>query len=400
MPVTKLTGVVISGLKPSADGKRLDYFDTQHKGLCLRVGKRDKTWTYHYRFGGNQRSPSLGKFAPTRIDHIDRSAAIAAANEIDEQVTQGIDPKFNTRPVQAKPTVKNPNSFNKRADQFLSHYEKHVTSKTYKHAYSLLNSPHISTLTHTDVRKVTRIQLVKLLDDMDKTPSQANRLHSYLSVFFNWCWDHGHVNPSPMVRLHKRFKERSRTRYLDSDEIKALWNGCKTLGFPLGEWCLFTLATGQRPGECRNFKLDDLQNGIWLVEGGDPKNKQRHRIPLPKIARDIIKNSPEPSGAYVFCHTDNEQPFAQGGKAYTNIYNAVGLSSPWHPHDLRRTFETLASEELDVEPHLIGAICNQTSVSKPGVASVYNQASWIKQKRKALKQWNDWILKVVSDGQS
>ena len=48
MPVVKLTGVVIQNLKPSDNGKRLDYFDTQHKRLCLRVGKRDKTWTYHY----------------------------------------------------------------------------------------------------------------------------------------------------------------------------------------------------------------------------------------------------------------------------------------------------------------------------------------------------------------
>lgn len=399
MPVTKLTGVMISGLKPGEDGKRLDYFDTQHRGLCLRVGKRDKTWTYHYRFEGGQRSPALGKYAPTRIDHMDRSAAIAAANEIDKQVDLGIDPKFKTRPARTKPTVKNPNSFKKRVSQFLQYYENRVTAKSYTHAKSLLNGPYVSTLVHTDVNDITRVQIVELLDDMDRTPSQANRLHSYLSVFFTWCWDRGYVDPSPIVKLRKRFKEESRTRHLDSDEIKDLWKGCKTLGYPLGEWCLFTLATGQRPGECRNLRKNDLHNGIWLVEGGDPKNKQRHRIPLPKIARDIVKNAPKSSGPYVFCHTDADNPFVQGGKAYTYIYNAVGLSNQWHPHDLRRTFQTMASEELDIAPHLIGAICNQISVSKPGVASVYNQASWIKQKRVALRKWNDWILKVVSDDQ-
>ena len=397
MPKTKLTGVVISRLKPSKDGKRVNHFDTQHKGLCLRVGKRDKTWAYHYRFDGNLRSPALGKFAPTRIDHMDRTAAISAANEIDEQVNQGVDPKFNTKPVKAKPTTKNPNTFQRRVEQFLDYYDRHVKPKTYKHASNLLTSSHVATLKYSDVKKITRVQLVKLLDEMHETPSQGNRLHSYMSVFFNWCWDRGYVDPSPMIGLHKRFKEKPRTRHLDKGELKELWHACKELSYPLGEWCLFTLATGQRPGECRNLKLDDVYDGIWLVDGGDPKNSQRHRIPLPNIALDIIKMSPGLPGPFVFCHTDRIKPFAQGGKPYTSIYKAVGLSNPWHPHDLRRTFETIASEELDVDPHLIGAICNQTSISKPGVANVYNQAIWIKQKRKALKQWNDWLLRVVKD---
>ena len=64
-------------------------------------------------------------------------------------------------------------------------------------------------------------------------------------------------------------------------------------------------------------------------------------------------------------------------------------------HDLRRTFQTLASEELDIEPHLLSAICNQMSVAKPGVSNVYNQAKWMKPKKAALDAWNKWLLEVV-----
>ena len=93
MPISKLTGVVIKNLKPTGDGGRLNYFDTDHKGLCLRVGARDKTWVYHYRFDGKLRSPALGKYAPGRVDHMDRAAAINAANHIDELIGQGKDPR-------------------------------------------------------------------------------------------------------------------------------------------------------------------------------------------------------------------------------------------------------------------------------------------------------------------
>jgi len=400
MPISKLTGVVIKNLKPTDDGGRLNYFDTDHKGLCLRVGARDKTWVYHYRFDGTLRSPALGKYAPGRVDHMDRAEAIKAANRNDELIEQGIDPR--TQKVKSKPkprpTTKNPNALQRRVKQFLKLYKAEVKPSTYKQAERLLTGPYLDLLAQTDVGKITRVELVELLEDMSDTPTQANRLHAYLSKFFTWCWDRGYVDPSPVTRLKKRFKEKPRKRNLSADEIKQLWKGCLELGYPLGDWCRFTLATGQRPGECRNLNRDDLHDGVWLVEGGDPKNAERHRIPLPKIALDIIKAAPEFTGPFVFTTTAGEKPFSQGGKPYGYLYGAVGLDKPWRPHDLRRTFQTRASEEekLDIEPHLLGAICNQMSVAKPGVSNVYNQARWMRPKKEALEAWNDWLAEAVS----
>jgi hypothetical protein len=56
----------------------------------------------------------LGKFKPGRVDHMDRDGAIAAADEINGQVDQGINPKSVGKPVKTKPTVKNPNSLKRR----------------------------------------------------------------------------------------------------------------------------------------------------------------------------------------------------------------------------------------------------------------------------------------------
>ena len=103
------------------------------------------------------------------------------------------------------------------------------------------------------------------------------------------------------------------------------------------------------------------------------------------------------AGPFIFSATDGKNPCPQGGKTYNEIYEAVGLSEPWRPADLRRTFQTHGSEELDIEPYLLGVICNQISVSKPGVAKVYNQAKWIRQKSEVLEAWNDWLLELVDD---
>jgi integrase len=133
---------------------------------------------------------------------------------------------------------------------------------------------------------------------------------------------------------------------------------------------------------------------VWLVEGGEPKNRERHRIPLPRLAREIVAGTPKSKGPYVFTTTDGKRPVGQGGKPYAMLKKAAGFTD-WQPRDLRRTFSTMASEELDIAPHLIGAICNQTSVSKPGVAGVYNKATWIKQKTKALESWNLYLRELT-----
>lgn len=395
MPVTKFTGAVLNNLKPKEDGSRVTYWDGSFRGLCLRVGRRDKTWSYYYRFNGKLRNHRLGKYAKGRVDHMDIDAARKAADAVAKLVEQGVDPKTRKIAVEPKPTIKNPNTLKRRVKQYLDLYKAQVKPSTFAQGERLLTGPYLADFEQTSVKRITRGEVVELLEGMAATPVQANRLHSYLAKFFKWCWNHGYCEPSPMVGLGKPFKEKSRRRHLNREEIKALWNGCIELGYPLGDWCLFTLATGQRPGECRKLSRDDIHKGVWLVEGGDPKNEQRHRIPLPKIARDILKAAPEHEGAFIFSTTNGKKPLSQGGKPYGFLYEAVGLDEPWRPHDLRRTFQTIASEELDIEPHLIGAICNQTSVAKPGVSSVYNQAKWMPQKERALEAWNDWLLEAV-----
>jgi integrase len=235
---------------------------------------------------------------------------------------------------------------------------------------------------------------------MSSVPTQSNRLHAYLSKFFTWCWDKEYVDPSPMVGLKKRFTEKPRKRHLDPTELKSLWSGADELGYPLGDWTKFILATGQRPGECQKLSMDDIFDDIWLVEGGDPKNSERHRIPLPSTARAIVEAAPIDDGPFVFSFSNGKTPMSQGGGKYDEIYEVVDLKHKWEPRDLRRTLQTLMSEELDVDPHLIAAICNQKSAAKPGVAKVYNQAKWIKQKRKALEAWNNWLLQTVKDGKN
>lgn len=402
MPTKKLTGTTLERLKPAEGEARTNYFDTAHTGLALRVGKRDRTWTFHYRFNGRPYSKVLGKFAKGKGHHMDREAAIKAAVQVEELVQAGIDPRDPRDPAAPVPEKAptnnqvNPNTFEARVQQYLRLYRKNVKPSTYDQAARLLTSEYVKPLAQMDLRKVSRGQITGLLEGMDDTPTQANRLQAYLAKFFTWCWDKEYVEPSPMVGLTKRFKEKPRKRNLTPAELVKVWKGCEKLGYPLGTWVQMVLVTGQRPGECRKMRHGDVHEGIWLVEGGDPKNDERHRVPLPKLAREVLGKCPRfEEGDYVFTTTFGKRPVGQGGKPYAALYEAAGLEKAWRPHDLRRSFVTRCSEDLDVGQALLGAICNQRSVSKPGVSSTYNQASWMTQKGKVLESWNRYLAKLL-----
>jgi len=411
MATKKLTGIEIQRCKPNADGSRSYTYDSSFAGLCLRAGRRDKSWVYYYRLDGRLRGKTLGKYAPDRINHMDRAAAIETAIRIDKVVGQGKDPNqvgIESIVLKTKPTQKNPNTFHRRVDEFLKWYKTSPTKRggklrsvaTVNQARRLLTDEgqfyYLEPLAYSDVSSIRRADIIHLLEGMKENPFQANRIHSYLELFFTWAWDRNHCDPSPMVGLKKQYAEQSRDRTLTDGEIKDLWKGCIKLGYPWGDICRFTLLTGQRPGECQKLNRNDIHKGVWLVEGGDPKNRERHRIPLPKMAQKIIEKAPEFDGPYVFTTTGGKRPVGQGGKPYKMLKDAAGFHD-WQPRDLRRTFITIASEELDFNNELIGAVCNQKSVAKPGVATTYNRATWVRQKRKALEAWNDYLKELIED---
>src|SRR5262245_38445328 len=62
MPHKLLTDRFVAGVRPSEGVPQVDYFDQGHPALALRVGHRDKVWTFHYRDNGRLRRAKLGRY--------------------------------------------------------------------------------------------------------------------------------------------------------------------------------------------------------------------------------------------------------------------------------------------------------------------------------------------------
>lgn len=75
MPKLMMTEVALRRLR-APPGERVDYFDLGCAGLSLRVtgakaGRPQRaTWTYFYRFGGDQRRPSFGLYPAVTLAEV------------------------------------------------------------------------------------------------------------------------------------------------------------------------------------------------------------------------------------------------------------------------------------------------------------------------------------------
>ena len=86
------------------------------------------------------------------------------------------------------------------------------------------------------------------------------------------------------------------------------------------------------------------------------------------------------------------------GKVLTARQNNDEDATPlphWTFHDLRRT-ATTGMARLEVPPHIADAILNHKDGTISGVAAIYNQHAYLKDRRLGLRKWEKHVLKLIS----
>ena len=167
------------------------------------------------------------------------------------------------------------------------------------------------------------------------------------------------------------------------------------------------LLTGQRRGEVAGMLWSELQdfNGdcpLWEIPGHRNKNKHAHLVPVSPTVCRLLSDLPH-VGDLVFT-TTGDTPMSGFGKVKARLdaridtlrnIDSLQPMAPWTLHDLRRTMVTVMNEKLGISPHVVEAVVNHMSgQAKAGVAGVYNRALYLKDRRQALRSWQDWIARL------
>ncbi len=270
--------------------------------------------------------------------------------------------------------------------------------------------------------RVTRDQLgdVVALKFEAGRGTASNRVHSELSVFWNWAVKRGSrllglkgdavtgMIPNPMSQVCKLAGETVRERALSEREVGWFLRALPAAApqkrksdprykgdeFPAIYELL--LRTGTRLSDIFELEAGEVQGDDLVL--GDTKNRLAHVVWLHPSAKRLLEGRLEGK-------TDRERVFSvwkdtdaiNGLRAEVERLAALEGETVehWTTHDLRRTATSIIASFRDPDTHasyFTQELLDRLLAHKEqGVIRHYNKWKYYPEKRQALKLWNDWL---------
>jgi integrase len=340
---SRLSKTGVEAIEPGAAD--IYAWDDRVAGFGVKVTpKGARIYLLKYRIGGAQRWLVLG-----RHGEITAEDARTKAVRLRGAIANGEDPARIRDDQAAAPTI------DELADRYLEEYAgPHKRPRSVEEDRRNLRLHVRPELGQLKASAVTRQDVLKLHHQMRSTPGAANRVQALLSKMFGLAEEWGmRLEGSNPCRRIKRFEEKSRERFLSTDELQRLGRALDEAGrdgeHPSGINIIrLLLLTGCRLSEILTLewsfmdfersclRLPDSKTGAKVVRLGAP-------------ALDLMASLPRYVSPFVF-------PAARGANTSPNrarrigAGHFVGIERIWQRvraraglddvrlHDLRHTF--------------------------------------------------------------
>jgi integrase len=373
-------------------GDRVIYWDEKQPGLGLVVTERGhKSWCIQYR----NRAGKTRRMAPPAPGNLSLDKARAWAKRTIGAVMDGRDPLDEERKARAAVS----NTFKAIAEKFLEIEGKRLRSATERrkllerHVYPLLGDKPIAQIQKSDV--------VSLLDRLRKNSGErtAGLTYAYLSKVMRWHEMRDNDFRAPLAAGMGGKASEPRSRVLNDNELRRIWNAADDLGPPFGALVQFVLLTA-----CRRREATDLMRGElgidlskydasvfgsgWLIPARRVKNGKDFLVPLSARAQGLLDSLPN-LGPAVFSYTGAE-PLTYVSGPLTKLLSASGTNG-WSLHDLRRTARTLMSRAGVNPDHAERALNHEIK----GIRKNYDWHAFIPEKKAAFEALAAQIERIL-----
>ena len=274
-------------------------------GLRLRAGG-SRTWIFQYKQGNKQRRFTIGSFPTMRAER-----ARETAEKLHAKVRLGNDPageKLEGR-ARAAETVE------AALKAYLPHAKTRQRPRTLKETERHL-LVYCKPLHGLQAAKIDRRAIAARLADIAAKSGSvtSNRVRASLSAFFAWCVRQRSSHSNPVVGTGREV-EVSRTRVLDNEELKAIWNALE--GGDYSGIIKLLILTGARAGEIALLRWSEITRDEIVLPAERVKNSREHRIPMSLPVRAILDGCPRRKKAMISCSAAALAAFPAGAKAKT-----------------------------------------------------------------------------------
>ena len=323
------TEAKVRALPTPATG-RAWWYDTKARGLCVCKTPTGAASFYFYKWhNGKPKRELVGKFPDLSVQQA-RDAAETRLGAI----AAGGDPFEERRSRRREPTLV------ELFAHWMIHARAHKRPKSYnedERQYNALLKPwagrRLSTIRKTDVQEL------HAHIGRENGIYMSNRLLALLSAMFGKADDIGYRGGNPCKGVTK-FKETSRDRWLQADELQRFFAALETEpNRDVRDYFIVSLFSGARKSNVLAMRWEDvnLNTALWRIPGEDAKAGQPIVIPLVEplvvlLRERLARNGTSP---WVFPNSRGDH-MAEPRGAWSRIIARAEITDV-RPHDLRRT---------------------------------------------------------------
>lgn len=414
MPSIKISKATVDSAQQGAVDKV--YWDKALAGFGLKVTPAGrKVYLYRYRIASPGRAARTHPITLTIGKHGDLTPDQARdrATELAGKVAVGVDPRAEERreriEAEAKARRETDLAFDRKADQWLDHYEheKERRPSSVSQAKLVVRNHLKPALKSKPLPEIGKPEIQSIIEAIPVRQKAMRRaVFAYASILFGWAASSGYIDRNPLQDMNKPPAPKARERVLSDEELAAVWRAAAELPKPFGPFYRLLILTGQRRDEVATLRWADLDRAAatWTIPAERAKNGRAHIVPLsPQVIAelDALAGSslqwPRSGFALTTTGRTSISGFSKAKAALDDLITAAGGKpmADWRVHDLRRTLAT-GLQRLGVRFEVTEAVLNHISGSKGGVAGIYQRHDWKDEKRAALTAWASHVERLLS----
>jgi len=413
MAKIKLTQRTLETLKPPQAG-RVEFSDDALPNFVLRVSATGrKAFTFMYRFRGEQRRAELGTFPPLSLGE-----AREMARQVWAEVQRGNDPRetlacLKNRRVEAASPHPPEGAFSDLCRRYLEDRRSFLRTATHRLYARLIDRHLVPAFGGKDPSAITRGDVREWIERLRATPIQANRAMAVMRLVCEWATNEGVIPASPCAGVKRPAPEVGRSRYLNHDELRAVFEALRNERPLIAAYYELLFYTGVRrsmPLEAKwadiDFKKALLHIPITKRARGNPDGTGKPFVmPLTRQALASLKVLQAFSGHSRFlfpggsprrAQLDEERNMHNPQKSVERIRERSGVD--FQIRDIRRTVATRMAEDLSVTPFLIAKVMDHKLPGEAEMGELYNRYDYLPEKREALTKWCDHLSRIVRRG--
>jgi len=317
----------LEALPVPKNGIRDTHHDKKTPGLILRITSTGtKSFVLYRRIQGRPQRVTLGRFPSMTVEQA-RNAVI----KTNAQIAEGKNPNVE------KKAVRDEMCLDALFELYLERHAK-VHKKSWKGDYDQFEI-HLQEWRTKKLSSIRRADIQRLHGKIGQDTGiyVANRVLALLHTLFNkaieWGWEGS--NPAHGV---KKFKERSRERFLEADELPRFFQAlAEEPNKTARDYFLVSLLTGARRDNALSMRWDqiNIERETWAIP--DTKSGDPHTLPLIPGVLSILKvRKAESVSPWVFPGKGRTGHLVEPKKAWGRILERAGIDD-LRIHDLRRS---------------------------------------------------------------